>query len=47
MTSFNIILFDDFETLDAFGPAEVIGKLPKEYYPKLPGKNVTTTHISN
>ena len=34
MTSFNIILFDDFETLDAFGPVEVIGKLPKEYYLK-------------
>ena len=31
MTSFNIILFDGFETLDAFGPAEVIGKLQEEY----------------
>lgn len=29
--NFNILLFDDFETLDAFGPAEVIGKLPKRY----------------
>lgn len=29
--NFNIILFDDFETLDAFGPAEIIGKLPKKY----------------
>ena len=28
---FNVILFDDFETIDAFGPVEVIGKLPKEY----------------
>ena len=34
MTSFNIILFNDFETLDAFGPVEVIGKLSKEYYLK-------------
>ena len=31
MTSFNIILFDDFETLDAFGPVEVIGKLSNIY----------------
>jgi len=32
MTNFNIILFDDFETLDAFGPAEVIGRLQETYY---------------
>ena len=31
MDFFNIILFNDFETLDAFGPAEVIGKLEKVY----------------
>ena len=31
MMDFNVILFDDFETLDAFGPVEVIGRLP-EYY---------------
>ena len=31
MTDFNIVLFDDFETLDAFGPAEIIGKMPKTY----------------
>lgn len=31
MTKFNIILFDSFETLDAFGPAEVIGRLPQVY----------------
>jgi len=31
MTSFNIFLFDGFETLDAFGPAEVIGGMPDEY----------------
>jgi len=31
MVDFNIVLFDDFETLDAFGPAEIIGKMPKSY----------------
>ena len=31
MKSFTIVLFDDFETLDAFGPAEIIGKLPDDY----------------
>ncbi len=31
MTVFSILLFDGFETLDAFGPAEIIGKLPKRY----------------
>ena len=31
MISFNVILFDDFETLDAFGPVEIIGKMPKAY----------------
>lgn len=28
---FNIILFDGFESLDVFGPVEVIGKLEKHY----------------
>ena len=32
MISFNIILYDDFETLDTFGPVEVIGKLPNMYH---------------
>jgi len=27
----NIILFDDFETLDVFGPVEIFGRLPEEY----------------
>ena len=27
----NIVLFDDFETLDAFGPAQVFGKLPEHF----------------
>ncbi len=31
MTNFNILLFHNFETLDAFGPAEIIGKLPEDY----------------
>lgn len=31
MTNFNVILFDNFETLDVFGPIEVIGKLDKFY----------------
>ncbi|MCL1875805.1 MAG: DJ-1/PfpI family protein [Synergistaceae bacterium] len=31
MTSFNIVLYGGFETLDAFGPAEVIGQLPQDY----------------
>lgn len=31
MIDFNIILFDDFETLDVFGPVEVIGKLENMY----------------
>lgn len=31
MTSFNIVLFNGFETIDAFGPAEVISNLPNEY----------------
>ena len=31
MKRFNFILFDGFETLDAFGPAEVIGELQELY----------------
>ena len=31
MTDFNVVLFDNFETLDAFGPAEIIGKMPNDY----------------
>ncbi|WP_422484895.1 DJ-1/PfpI family protein [Gudongella sp. DL1XJH-153] len=27
----NILLFDDFETLDVFGPVEVFGNLPYDY----------------
>jgi len=47
LTSFNIILFDDFETLDAFGPTEVIGQLPKEYslkFHSLNGGIIKSTH---
>jgi transcriptional regulator GlxA family with amidase domain len=28
----NIILFDDFDAMDAFVPAEVFGKLPEHFY---------------
>ena len=31
MRDFNIFLFEQFETLDAFGPAEIIGKLTDDY----------------
>lgn len=31
MRNFNVVLFNDFETLDVFGPIEVIGKLEKHY----------------
>ena len=31
MINCNILLFDDFETLDALGPAEIFGKLNDDY----------------
>ncbi|MCL2079739.1 MAG: DJ-1/PfpI family protein [Oscillospiraceae bacterium] len=31
MIAFNVLLFEGFETLDAFGPVEIISKLPKIY----------------
>ncbi|MCL2018953.1 MAG: DJ-1/PfpI family protein [Oscillospiraceae bacterium] len=31
MISFNTVLFNDFEVLDAFGPVEIISKMPKSY----------------
>jgi transcriptional regulator GlxA family with amidase domain len=31
MTNFDILLFDGFETLDAFGPAEIVGHLKDIY----------------
>ena len=31
MINCNILLFDDFETLDALGPAEIFGRLKDEY----------------
>lgn len=46
MTDFNVVLFDDFETLDAFGPAEIIGKMPDIYklgYYSLRGGPVTSS----
>lgn len=32
MVHVNVILFNGFETLDAFGPVEIIGKMPKLYH---------------
>ena len=31
MTDFNVVLFDGFETLDAFGPVEIVGKMTQVY----------------
>ena len=31
MMNFNVILFPEFETLDVFGPVEVIGKLENDF----------------
>lgn len=36
---FNVILFDDFEVLDVFGPVEVMRKLPKHYAIKYYSQN--------
>lgn len=47
MVNFNIFLFDGFETLDAFGPAEIIGMLPEQYklhYYSISGGLVTSSH---
>ncbi len=46
MTPFSIILFDEFETLDAFGPVEVIGKLGEHFelgFFSLAGRVVTSS----
>lgn len=32
MENFDILLFDNFETLDAFGPIEIIGRMPDTYH---------------
>lgn len=45
LQNFNIILFDEFETLDAFGPAEVIGQFSEIYnleYYSFSGGHVTS-----
>jgi transcriptional regulator GlxA family with amidase domain len=31
MTKFNVVLYEGFETIDAYGPAEVVSNLPNEY----------------
>lgn len=28
----NMVLFDDFEAMDVFGPAEILGKLKKHFH---------------
>lgn len=43
----NIFLFDDFETMDAFGPAELFGKIPEHIYLRYISKNgglISSTH---
>jgi len=43
----NVFLFDDFDTLDAIGSAEVFGKLPEHFYLgyySLKGSFVTSIH---
>ena len=35
----NIFLFDDFEIMDAFIPAQLFGKLPKHFYLRFLSKN--------
>jgi transcriptional regulator GlxA family with amidase domain len=39
MTDFSILLFDGFETLDAMGPAEIIGILPEHFQLRFCSKN--------
>ena len=49
MKDFNIVLFDDFEILDPFGPAEVIGNLPDIYrlrYFSLNGGHVKSSQLA-
>jgi len=46
MVKFNVVLFDGFETLDAMGPAEIVGKMPTTYslqYFSLHGGLVTSS----
>lgn len=46
MTDLNIILFDDFETLDVFGPVEIFGRMEGHYNLKFfseKGSVVTST----
>lgn len=45
-TSFNILLFDEYEAMDAFGPAEIIGHMSARYslnYYSLNGGIITST----
>ena len=47
MTSVAILLFEEFETLDVFGPVEILGRLQEHYtvhFYSLPGGLVTNSH---
>ena len=47
MRAFNVLLFDEFETLDVFGPVEVIGTVSEKYsieYFSQKGGLVTSIH---
>lgn len=47
MEDLNILLFHDFETLDAFGPAEIAGRLPETFrlhYYSLEGGVTESSH---
>lgn len=47
MKNVNILLFDKFETIDAFGPAQIMGRLPEHYKVNcfsIEGGNVTSWH---
>ena len=47
MRKFSVVLFDEFETLDVFGPVEVIGTVEDKYdisYYSQDGGIVTSVH---
>ncbi len=49
MTDISVILFDNFETLDVFGPIDIISKLPEQYkiqYYSLQGEIITSSQNS-
>ena len=47
MTQLSVLLFNDFETLDVFGPVEIFGRLLDHYYVSfysLHGGEITNQH---